>query len=434
MLEEFSEIIGYEPIKNELECILDILKNPERYARLGVNIPNGLLLHGEPGIGKTSIAECFIKASERPSVVCRKTAPNGEFVKEIKRAFDEAVKLAPSVLLLDDMDKFANDDNNHRNSDEYVTVQACIDDVKDKQVFVLATTNDLSNLPHSLTRSGRFDRIIKLKMPEHADATLIVEHYLENKPIADDVDASIIAHVLGGRSCADLESVINQAGILAGFNNEDSISFENIINASLIKFHNVPLGSIQPVERDREKLRDVSSALYWHEAGHAAMWEIVYAGSVVLAYANGEDDDSGFVQANSEDTSSSDFSIRIADIMVSLSGKAAVKIAFGIKDEGASSDLSDAMHSINDLNESCAFSGFCFSAPRMSESYNKEQMREVANTVLLDYFYSKTKKILMENKDFLETIACALYEKTVLTQLEIKSIRANCDVKQPMLV
>lgn len=434
MLKEFNEIIGYESVKRELECTLDILNDKERYARLGVSIPNGLLLHGNPGMGKTSIAKCFIEASGRRSVICKKTSPDGEFVKEIKNAFDEAVECVPSILLLDDMDKFANDDINHRNSDEYVTVQACIDDVKGKDVFVLATTNELCNLPDSLTRSGRFDRVIKLQNPSHEDASLIVRHYLSDKAIDDDVDVSVIADILDGRSCADLESVINQAGMLAGFDHEDSISFENIINASLIKFHDVPLGSIRPVKRDEKELRNISSALYWHEAGHAAMREILYAGSVVLAYANAGDDDFGFVQANRKDLASYDFSIRIADIMVSLSGKAAVEIVFGIRDEGAASDVKDAIHSIDSLNDRDAFSGFIFAAPRMSESYNKNQMREVANTALLNFFYSKVKKTLIENKGFMEAIAYALYEKTVLTQLDIKAIRDTFEIRQPTLL
>lgn len=434
MLKEFNEIIGYDYVKEELECTLDIIKDQERYAHLGVSIPRGLLLHGAPGTGKTTIAECFIAASGRPSIVCKKTSPNGEFVKEIKQAFDDAAECAPSILLLDDMDKFANDDDSHRNSEEYVTVQACIDDIKGKDVFVLATTNDLNNLPKSLTRSGRFDRILELNEPNLEDATLIVKHYLKDKAVTDDVDPSVVAAILNEKSCADLESVTNQAGMLAGFKHEESISFKDIIDACLIKFNNVPLDRLTLAERKSEDLWNASSNTYWHEAGHAAMQEILSPGSVVLVYANTDKEKQGFVQPCLEGPPCWNFSKAIVSIMVCLSGITAVEIMFGIKDEGAFSDIRKAMHFINELNENYSYSGFTYAAPRMDETEQQLFMRSIANDVLLEYFYSKAKNILVENKDFLEAIARSLYEKSVLTQLDMKKIREECKIKQPTFI
>lgn len=89
-----------------------------------------------------------------------------KFVNEIKNTFAKAVENAPSIILLDDMDKFANEDDHHRNAEEYVTVQSCIDEIKGKEVFVLATTNGTKNLPDSLLRAGRFDTIINVGVPE----------------------------------------------------------------------------------------------------------------------------------------------------------------------------------------------------------------------------------------------------------------------------
>lgn len=119
----FDQIIGYTAVKQRLERTADVLAHPDAYRQLGARPPRAMLLYGEPGVGKTLMARCLIEASGRASVVCRKDEPNGEFVKVIKKKFKKAAEKAPSILLLDDMDKFANEDSSHRDAEEYVTVQ-----------------------------------------------------------------------------------------------------------------------------------------------------------------------------------------------------------------------------------------------------------------------------------------------------------------------
>ena len=119
----FESIIGYSAVKLELTRILDQLANPEKYTALGVTQSHGLLLHGVPGVGKSTFAQDFVKASGRKAFVCRKDKTNGDFVEEIVRTFDAAAEDEPSVILLDDLDKFANGDRRRRDTDEFVTVQ-----------------------------------------------------------------------------------------------------------------------------------------------------------------------------------------------------------------------------------------------------------------------------------------------------------------------
>ena len=114
-MQEFDKIIGYGSIKKELMRICDIMRNEELYKKLGVFVPSGLLLYGAPGVGKTTMANCFIAASGRKAFVCRKDKPDGDFVNEIKRTFEKAAENAPSIVFLDDMDKFANGDDRHSN-------------------------------------------------------------------------------------------------------------------------------------------------------------------------------------------------------------------------------------------------------------------------------------------------------------------------------
>lgn len=121
-MKAFDKIIGYASLKQELMQISDTLKNREFYDKLGVCAPRGLLLYGEPGVGKSLMTSAVIEESGRPVFCCRKDEPNGDFVKKIKTTFAKAEENAPSIVFLDDMDKFANGDKNHPDAEEYVTV------------------------------------------------------------------------------------------------------------------------------------------------------------------------------------------------------------------------------------------------------------------------------------------------------------------------
>jgi cell division protease FtsH len=109
-MSEFDKVIGYEAIKFELKRVCDVLKNFEKYEKLGVKQPTGILLHGNAGVGKTLMATVFNKETNWNVFVCRKDKPNGDFVNQIKNTYEQAEKNQPAIVFLDDMDKFANED------------------------------------------------------------------------------------------------------------------------------------------------------------------------------------------------------------------------------------------------------------------------------------------------------------------------------------
>ena len=121
-MNSFDKVIGYGAIKAELIRICDVVKYPEKYFRLGVYIPRGVLLFGAPGLGKTLLANCFIEESGRKCFTVRKDKPNGDFVNEIRQVFDKAKAQETAIVFLDDLDKFANEDMDHCDADEYVTL------------------------------------------------------------------------------------------------------------------------------------------------------------------------------------------------------------------------------------------------------------------------------------------------------------------------
>ena len=158
----FDRIVGYDTIKEELQQIIDMMLNPSIYKRLGAKLPHGILLIGQAGTGKTTLCEAFIEEAQTYSITLRKNSSDGDFVEKITKAFQDAKEKGTAIILLDDLDKFANEDENHSDADEYVAVQSGIDSVKDNNVLVLATVNNPRKLPKSLIRAGRFDREIKM--------------------------------------------------------------------------------------------------------------------------------------------------------------------------------------------------------------------------------------------------------------------------------
>ncbi len=418
---EFDAVIGYKSIKKELIRICDIMQNSEFYSKLGVSVPNGLLLSGEPGLGKTLMANCFIKASGRKAFTCRKDKPDGDFVNHIKSTFDEAVKNAPSIVFLDDMDKFsANGDEFHRNSEEFVTVQSCIDDAKGKNVFVLATINDENAIPNSLLRAGRFDNRIEVKSPKGEDAEKIVEHYIKKKNFVSDVDVKTITKLLNSASCAELECVINQAGVYAGFNRKDKIEMDDIVKACLRIIHKAP-------EKETAHSPEVLKYIAYHEAGHAVIAEVLEPGSV------------NFVSVRSHGGSTGGFTNYYQPeeywikkqymenrVTVLLGGKAATETVFGETDVGANSDLHRAFDiSVRFVDDYCS-NGFDRWLQGREYSNGAVERRDMQLSFEIEKFYQKAKKILIDNREFLDKLATALMNKDILTSAEIQTIKATC--------
>lgn len=407
----FDRIIGYEEIKAELEEIADVLKETERYARLGVRPPKGLLLSGVPGIGKTLMAECLIRASGRRAFTCRKHGTGEKFTEEIQKTFEEAAEAAPSIVLLDDMDKYANDDEWHVNSSEYVTVQSCIDENCRKGVFVIATANDTDNLPDSLIRSGRFDRKIRVQSPDPASAEKIVRHYLKGKGTVGEVDCGLIAAILGGASCATLETIVNEAGIYAGIGHKSKIGMEDMIRACIRVLYDAPAAM------SKQQMEHIGR-IACHEAGHALVAEMQRPGSVHLVSVcrgsgnvNGVTSSGGYGSWQTKEEAEE-------RIRVALAGKAATELVFGDPDTGAVCDMKQASFMIQDLMRTLFALGVEPRGFQSSELFSARKEEYLSRE--LERYYQETRKILAQNRDKLDRLTEKLEEKHTLTGKEIR--------------
>lgn len=229
----FDKVIGYKATKRELLQLCDMLRNREIYEEMGARLPHGLLLYGDPGLGKTLLARCFVEESGLHTITVRRDKGGDAFIDGITQAFASAKTKAPSIVLLDDMDKFANEDDTHCDAPEYAAVQAGIDDVKDTGVFVIATANDIRKLPSSLRRSGRFDRKIGLRAPTASDAEEIITHYLKTKRVSDSVNMEDLTRMMRYNSCAELETILNEAAVRAAFARKTGIDMEDMVSVVL---------------------------------------------------------------------------------------------------------------------------------------------------------------------------------------------------------
>lgn len=412
---DFESIIGYKAIKLELSRILDQLKHPEKYAELGVTEPHGLLMHGVPGVGKSTMARCIVEASGRRAFVCRKDKSNGDFVNEIVRVFDEAAGAEPSIILLDDLDKFANEDERHCDAEEFVTVQSCIDKVKDKRVFVVATANNIRKLPGSLTRPGRFDHILELHSPEGQDAEDIVAFYLSKKSYVADMDVKRIARLLEGRSCAQLETVINQAGAYAAFEGKKQVEMSDMIKAILRIVFEAP----ESFDKDPSTLPLTAC----HEAGHALVAELLQPDSVnLVTVLNHDSYAAGIISLHRDDGYFHHKKMMENRVMCLLAGKAAVEICYGAIDTGANSDLHrafDIVHRFVDHYCSFGFSQFVFDQTSSNEVLDRRDSRVAAE---MEHYYAQTKQLIVENKDKLDKLIARLVEEKTLLGDQVQSI------------
>ena len=423
----FDKIIGYQTIKEELLQICDMIHNREIYENLGAKQPQGILLYGDPGLGKSLMAKSFITESGLPAYIVRRDKGSDDFIGKITDTFEKAKKNAPAIVLLDDMDKFANEDDRHIDAEEYVAVQAGIDEVKGCNVFVFATVNEIRKLPRSLIRSGRFDRKIEVNSPTDRDAEEIIKYYLGQKKVSDNVNMDDLVKMVSYGSCAELETILNEAAIGAAYARKEKIEMDDLVKSVLRMQYDAP-------DNFTKKSSDALKEIALHEAGHLVVSEILTPGSVGLASLRtaGRDSTGGFIHRCMPVTR------RAHHILISLAGKAAVELYYsGVCASGCQSDIRKAASNIRDAISESGTGGFgmidvanhCF--PESSESFNSRN-ESVVHAELERYMF-KAREILIKNRDFLEKAAQMLSEKETLLYSDIRKLRESIKITEVVL-
>lgn len=409
-----QRVIGCEATKEILRRVLDILRHRSTYEARGAAIPHGLLMVSDPGLGKSLMASAFMAESGRNCSVFHKNSDGESFLDALREAFLHAKKAASSVLLLEDINLYADSPSPY--GPQWATLQSAIDEVKDADVFVIATANTISCIPQSLLRPGRFDYLINLEPPKGENAERIAAHYLKDKPLDDNVMISDIVRAMGSNtSCATLETVMNVASINSYYRGAEKIGKADLADAILQTVY-------QLKKDDGEKNPDIEQ-IALHEAAHVVAAEVLKPGSVSLVTLRKNGYKQGMTQyyCDKEISTEDDF---LGLAIKSLAGKAGVEKVCGRFDMGASEDIQAAVGYVRQWIESfggTGFSGIVCDQRAASETILAQNEKLAA--AKLEELYRVAQTILRNNYDFLLAAQKALLERETLFRSDIAEIR-----------
>lgn len=274
----FADVAGNESAKQDLSEIVDFLKAPKKYEKLGAKIPSGVLLAGEPGTGKTLMARAVAGEAGVPFFSISGSEFAEMFVgvgaSRVRDLFAKAKKNAPSIIFIDEIDAVAHKRDARGGAgreDEQTLNQILVEmDGFDNEtgVIVIAATNRVDMLDKALLRPGRFDRHVNVTLPERKDRIEILKVHFKNKPVAKDVDINALAAKTAGSSGADLANIANEAAITAARENHKEITNEDVTGA----FERIAIGPERKSKVMTEEERKITA---YHEAGHAIVGHVL---------------------------------------------------------------------------------------------------------------------------------------------------------------
>lgn len=423
----FASIAGYEEVKEELLEIVDYIKNPEKYTRMGAKLPKGILLYGPPGTGKTHLTRALAEETDMNFIATCGSEFVEKFVgvgaKRIRDLFSSAREEGPSIIFIDEIDAIGLKRNGAGMSNEKdQTLNQLLTELdgfeRDSKVILICATNRVDFLDDALKRPGRLDKHIYVGNPDVKTRKELFLIHTKNKPLSNDVDVDTLAEVTHGFSCAEVANVCNQASLIAIRENREDLNQSNFETAI-----EVVIGGLKSKSKVLEKSEKERVA--YHEAGHAVANYIIGDNKIqkVSIVPRGESlgcvmklpTKEKFLKLKSE---------LLSDIKILLAGRASEELIFGNCSTGASNDLEKsssialnivAKYGLND-NKSL----FALSFDRMPDSLFLDYKMKAEE--ILAECYEEVKALLEDNKEFLDAIAQNLLKKEELTFDDIQNI------------
>jgi len=442
---DFSKVAGLEEEKEELEEIVDFLKNPKKYIGLGARIPKGILLEGPPGTGKTLLA----KATAGEAGVPFFTISGSDFVEmfvgvgasRVRDLFAEAKKNAPCIIFIDEIDAVARRRGTGMgggHDEREQTLNQMLVEMDgfgvNEGIIVMAATNRVDILDPAILRPGRFDRKVMVGRPDVKGRKEILEVHVKNKPIGDDVDLQQIAQITAGFTGADLENLLNEAAILAAKQNQAYIT-QNEINQAMIK---VGIGKEKKSKIISEKEKRITA---YHESGHAILFHVlpdvgpVHTVSVIPTGAGA----AGYTMPlPAKDEMFLTKGKMLQEIMVSLGGRIAEELILDDITTGASQDIKQATAAAKAMVTKYGFSEklglinydddsddvFIGRDLAHSKAYGESTASAIDEEVrrIVEDCYKKAKEIIERHMEQLHASAALLMEKEKIGQEEFEAL------------
>ena len=430
----FTKVAGLEEEKEELDEVVDFLKDPGKYTKLGARIPKGIILVGPPGTGKTLLAKAVAGEAGVPFF----TISGSDFVEmfvgvgasRVRDLFEDAKKNAPCIIFIDEIDAVgrrrgsglggSHDEREQTLNQLLVEMDGF---AGNQGIIVMAATNRVDILDPALLRPGRFDRKVAVGRPDVAAREAILKIHVASKPLGDDVDLHSVARQTSGFTGADLENLMNEAAILSAREGKRFISADDI-NKAFIK---VGIGTEKKSRIVSEKEKSITA---YHEAGHAILFrELDGVGPVhtISIIPTGVSAAGYTMPLPGEDQMFNTKSKMLNDIMVSLGGRIAEEIIFGDITTGASSDIKQATSVARamvmefGMNERAGLVNYGNEGDEIfigrdfgqTKSYSEETANMIDEEVrkIINDCHTKAKEIIMKRKYVLDACAALLIEK-----------------------
>ena len=441
----FAQVAGLKEEKEELEEIVDFLKEPGKYTGVGARIPKGVLLEGPPGTGKTLLAKAVAGEAGVPFF----SISGSDFVEmfvgvgasRVRDLFEEAKHNAPCIVFIDEIDAVARRRGTGMgggHDEREQTLNQLLVEMDgfgvNEGIIVMAATNRVDILDPAILRPGRFDRKVAVGTPDVGGREEILKVHAKNKPLGDDVNLQQLAQTTAGFTGADLENLLNEAAIIAAKENRSFIANKDVKRA----FIKVGIGAEKKSRIISDKEKKITA---YHEAGHAILFHVlpdvgpVYSVSIIPTGVGA----AGYTMPLPEkDEMFATKSRMLQDIMVSLGGRIAEEIIFGDITTGASSDIKKAtktaLRMVTRYGMSDNIGVICYDddddevfigkdlahAKAHSEEISGEIDKEVKR--IIDDCYTKAKDIIMQHEKVLHSCATLLLEKEKINREEFEAL------------
>ena len=434
----FKNVAGLEGAKEEVQEIVDFLKNPDKYTKLGGKIPKGALLVGPPGTGKTLLAKAVAGEAGVPFF----SLSGSDFVEmfvgvgasRVRDLFKQAQQKSPSIIFIDEIDAIGRARGKNSmtggNDERENTLNQLLTEMDgfgtDTNVIVLAATNRAEILDKALMRAGRFDRQIYVDLPDINEREEIFEVHIKSLKLADDVKVKFLSQQTPGFSGADIANLCNEAALIAAREDKNAIEHQDFLDAvdrivgGLEKKNKV----ITPKEKE---------VIAFHEAGHATVsWMLEHAAPLVKVTIVPRGQSLGAAWYLPEERKIVQTEQMLDEMCATMGGRAAEKLMFDKISTGALSDLekvtkqAKAMVTVYGLNEKVGNVTYYDSSG--NDSFVKPYSDDMAKTIdeeiskIIEGQYQRAIELLSDNKDKLNILAEKLLEKEVIFNEDLVAI------------